>query len=292
MAPRVYVVNGVGTGCHGEVAHAFTKAGAEAEIVHMNEILRGLKPLSEADIINFPGGFSHGDILGAGMCAANELEHAEVKLGDGEKKVKDMLIEFAEKGKVIYGQCNGFQLLVKTGLLPGIDGDYSRQTVTLTHNDCGNYWVAPVLHLIEGDHFAYRGIESPLHIMCRHGEGKLLFYSPTGTMTEMEAEENRRIVNEKHVILRYADSDGEPTEKFPDNPNGSDEGIASLINTNGNIIGHMAHPEVGINISNDPRWPRIKDAMRRRGVKAADLDEKMLEDTCLQVFRNIVDYVK
>jgi phosphoribosylformylglycinamidine synthase len=294
MAPRVYVVNGVGIGCHEDVAHAFRRAGAEAQIVHMNEILRGIKPLSEADILNFPGGFCHGDILGAGMCAANELEHAEISFPDlmPDDKVKDELTMFAERGKVIYGQCNGFQLLVKTGLLPGIDSDYSKQTVTLTHNDCGNYWVAPVLHAVEGDHFAFKNVESPLYMWCRHGEGKLVFHSPSGSIPEEEAEATRTAVNKNHVLLRYMTPQGEIAEEFPDSPNGSVDGIGGLVSANGNIIGHMAHPEVGIYLSRDPRWFEMKDEMRRKGIKAEALDEKALEDRCLQVFRNIVDYVK
>ena len=132
MRPKAYVINGLGIGCHEEAAHAYEKAGADAEIVHIRQLLSGGKKfLFKSQILNLSGGFLHGDILGAGMCAANELEHSGIK---------DLLIEYAQRN-VIYGQCNGFQLLVKTGLLPGIYGDYSRQTVTLTHNDCGNYFV-------------------------------------------------------------------------------------------------------------------------------------------------------
>src|SRR3989344_164333 len=101
---KAYVINGLGIGCHQETAHAYRKAGADAEIVHIRQLLSGEKKLSDSQILNFSGGFLHGDILGAGMCAANELEHAGIK---------DLLIEYAQRN-VIYGQCNGFQLLVKT----------------------------------------------------------------------------------------------------------------------------------------------------------------------------------
>src|SRR3989344_7971168 len=113
---KVYVVSGLGIGCHEEAAHAYKRAGAEAEIIHIRQLLSGEKKLFNSQILNFSGGFLHGDILGAGMCAANELEHAAIH-DDGQlKKMKDMLVDYAEKGNVIYGQCNGFQLLVKTGL--------------------------------------------------------------------------------------------------------------------------------------------------------------------------------
>ncbi len=288
---KVYVIKGLGIGCHQEVAHAFEKAGAEAEIIHINQLLTDDKDLFKSQILNLTGGFLHGDILGAGMCAANELEHALSR--DKGKKIKDLLLEYSEKGNVIYGQCNGFQLLVKTGLLPGIDNDHSKQTVTLTHNDCGNYRVAPVLHKIEKPHFAFDGIDdSDLFLWCRHGEGKIQFYSDPGSISKTEGEENRRKVNEDHVLLRYADPlTFKPTEKFPYNPNGSNNAIAGLINSNGNIIGHMAHPEVSIYASRDPRWFARKDKLRRQGVMVKDLDGKQTEGVGLKIFKNIVKRV-
>lgn len=285
---KAYVVNGLGIGCHEEVAHAFEMAGAEAEIVHIRQLLSGEKNLFKSQILNLSGGFLHGDILGAGMCAANELEHATID----RRKVKDLLLEYAGKGNVIYGQCNGFQLLVKTGLLPGIGGDYSKQTVTLTHNDCGNYRVAPVLHRIERSHFAFEHVDdSDLYFWCRHGEGKIQFSSDSGLISKDEGEQNRKKVNENHVLLRYAvPGTTEIAEDFPHNPNGSVDGIAGLVNTDGNIFAHMAHPEVSIYFSRDPSWFEVKDRLRRKGIKAVNLNENMLEGVGLQVFENIVKY--
>ena len=220
---KVYVVSGLGIGCHEEAAHAYKRAGAEAEIIHIRQLLSGEKKLFNSQILNFSGGFLHGDILGAGMCAANELEHASIADGEGKKRIKDLLVEYAQKGNIIYGQCNGFQLLVKTGLLPGIDGDYSRQTITLTHNNYGIYRVDCVLHKIEEHdgkpHFAFERIDDPdLRLWCRHGEGKIQFYSDFGLISKEEGEKNRKIVNERHVLLRYADpSTMKATEKFPEN---------------------------------------------------------------------------
>jgi len=297
--PKVYVTNGLGIGCHEEVAHAYDRAGADAEIIHIKQLLSGEKRIFDAQVINLAGGFLHGDILGAGMCAANELEHAAVLSGDEEKKIKDLLIEFADKG-VIYGQCNGFQLLVKTGLLPGVDNDYSRQTVTLTHNDCGNYRVDYVLHSVDQDyvdqdnlcHFAFRGLEdSPFYLWCRHGEGKLMFHSGTGIAEKDKAEDIRWKVNRHYTLLRYVDKNsGRPTEEFPHNPNGSVDGIAGLVNFNGHIFGHMAHTEVGVYLSRDPRWFFIKDCLRRDGIKSSDIDEEMQQGVCLRIFQNIVDH--
>jgi phosphoribosylformylglycinamidine synthase subunit PurQ / glutaminase len=286
---KAYIIKGLGIGCHEEAAYAYEKAGAMSEIVHINQLLSGEKNVHDAGILNFPGGFLHGDMLGAGMCAANIIEHALSKNGE---KIKDILLKFAESGGIIYGQCNGFQLLVKTGLLPGINNDYSAQTVTLTDNDCGNYRVAPVFHIVEGKHFAFQGINS-MYIMCRHGEGKLQFSSEYGMVNKATGEQNRKAVNEKHVLLRYANpSTNAPTTEFPHNPNGSIDAIAGLTNEDGNIFAHMAHTEVGIYRSRSPEFYEWKEDMRRAGFKAKDLTEKMLEDIALQVFRNIVRQAK
>jgi phosphoribosylformylglycinamidine synthase subunit PurQ / glutaminase len=289
---KAYVINGLGIGCHEEAAHAYRVAGAEAEVVHIRELLSGEKPIKGTNIINFSGGFLHGDILGAGMCAANELEHAKIK---GES-VKEKLVKFAESDGVIYGQCNGFQLLVRTGLLPGIGGDYSKQTVTLTHNDCGSYRVGFTPHISEFPHFAFKSImqhDFPLYLWCRHGEGKLQFYSENGLVDEDDARRAREAVNENHVLLRYINPEtGDATTEFPHNPNGSIDGIAGLVNDNDHIFGHMAHTEAGIYRSRDPEWFGLRDACRRCGIPPDKMDELLIEGDCKQIFENIVNHVR
>ena len=288
-----YVIEGLGIGCQNEVAHAFEKAGAKALKVHYRQLLSEDVSMFDSQIINFSGGFLHGDMMGAAMCAANELERAAGFGEDEKKKFKDLLWEYAERGNVIYGQCNGFQVLVKTGLLPAVDNDYSKQTVTLTGNDCGNYRVDFVHHKIERPHFAFEGIdESDLYLWCRHGEGKVQFWSKYGSVSEEEGEEMRRRVNERHVLLRYAHPEmGELTEEFPWNPNGSVDGIAGLVNSNGNIFAHMAHTEVSVYASRDPRWFKWKDELRRQGHRPDEYwDEERLRGIGLKIFRNIVEY--
>jgi len=294
--PKVYVTNGLGIGCHEETAHAYLLAGADPEIVHIKQLLTGEKNVSDAQIIDFAGGFLQGDILGAGMCAANELEHALVQVSGKMARLKDRLIRFSDKG-VIYGQCNGFQLLVKTGLLPGINSDYSKQTVTLTHNDCGSYRVDYVTHKVDPvnrRHFAFDGLaDKPLDIWCRHGEGKLMFNSDSGLVPREEGEKVRKIVNARHVFLRYI----EPhtmcaTEQYPYNPNGSVNGIAGLVNANGHIFGHMAHTEVGVYKSRSPDWFFMKEMLRRKGRLSAALKEDDNKGDCFRVFENIVAYFK
>lgn len=281
---KAIVVYGLGIGCHNEVAHAYEKAKADVEIVHIRKLLDKPELLEDSQILNFPGGFLHGDILGSGICAANEIEHS---------KLKDILLDYASKGNVIYGQCNGFQLLVKLGLLPGIDGDYSKQTVTLTHNDCGSYRVAPVLHQPNRYHFAFKGIGEEFYLWCRHGEGKIQFCSPTGSISKNEAERNRKNVNLAHTLMWYKHPETkEITEKFPHNPNGSIDGIAGLFNRGGNIFGHMAHTEVSVYASRNPTWFAEKDKLRRKGLAAAAWRDERLEDIGLKVYRNIVKRCK
>ncbi len=290
---KALVVYGSGIGCHEDAKHAFEKAGAKAELVHISELFSGKRRLYEAQILNFSGGFLHGDILGAGMAAANELMHAEIKEGEQLRRMKDLLLEFVERQGIIYGQCNGFQLLVKTGLLPGVNNDYSKQTLTLTNNDCGSYRVDFVPHKVERKHFAFKGIDEVFWIWCRHGEGKIQFYSPYGQISKKEAQENREAVNQNHVILRYVDPfRGAPTENFSDNPNGSVDGIAGLCNSNGHIFAHMAHTEATIYLSRDPRFWQKMDELRRQGIPAEMLTQEKLEAICAKVFKNIVNYVK
>ncbi len=289
---KAYVLSGLGIGCHKEVAHAFELAGADAEIIHIRELLSGSKKLDEAQILNMTGGFLQADILGAGMCAANELEHASPN-GDGEKRLKDMLIDYADRGNIIWGQCNGFQLLVRTGLLPGIDDDYSQQVVTLTGNACGNYHVAFLYHGIENErkHYMFEGLDNRfLYLWCRHGEGNMQFHSEYGVVSAEQANDVRRTVNSNHVLLRYCDPYTQrPAPTGVHNPNGSADSIAGLVNENGNIIGHMAHTEVGIYLSRDPRFFKWKDELRRAGVAAKDIN---MEGECLRIYRNIVDHVR
>jgi phosphoribosylformylglycinamidine (FGAM) synthase-like amidotransferase family enzyme len=285
---KALVVQGMGIGCQQEVAHALQQAGAETELVHINSIFSAQINLANYQIINFCGGFLYGDLLGSGMCAANQLDLARFSSG---KSVKEALIEFARKGGTVYGQCNGFQLLVKLGLLPGIDGDYSRQPLTLSHNDCGSYRVDYVAHRVESNHFAFSGLEGQVfHLWCRHGEGKIEYYREYGSVDATQAAADFEVVRSKHVLLRYANQQtGAAALSFPDNPNGSVDAIAGLQDGTGYIFGHMAHPEVSVYSSRSPGWFSYKDALRRKGHAVQEYDHI---DIGSMIFRNIVNIYK
>ena len=280
---KALVVYGLGIGCHNETLSAYKLAGAEAELIHINSLLKISQSTLEAtQIINFSGGFLFGDILGSGMCAVNLIENSVL---DNQKKLQDVLWDFSENGKVIYGQCNGFQVLVKSGLLPAINKNHQEPVVSLSHNDCGSYRVDYVPHKVASDHFAFADLKDQLfYLWCRHGEGKISFSTKYSKIKESNAKENLQEVLNSHLLLNYVHPEtGKPTEEFPFNPNGSVLGIAGLKSANGRIFGQMAHPEVSVLKEQSPLWFKQKEEAKRSG-------QQILEPVGLKIFKNIVGY--
>jgi phosphoribosylformylglycinamidine synthase subunit PurQ / glutaminase len=255
---KAIVITGYGTNCETEMAHACRLAGADqVDIVHMSELLHGEKKLDNYHLLNLPGGFLDGDDLGAGQAGAHRMKYAEVK--DQGEKIQDQLFRFIEAGKLVIGVCNGFQVMVKTGLLPGLDGDYHRRQVSLTHNDSSRFedrWVA--LTVNEHSPCVFTKGMQKLYFPVRHGEGKFV----AGDEAVLE-----RIRNENLVVLRYAGlEDGEPTMRYPDNPNGSPDGIAGICDPTGRLFGLMPHPEAFLHRTNHPRWTREELPEEGQGV--------------------------
>jgi len=248
---RAIVITGNGTNCEMEAAHACRLGGFdEAVIAHIAEILSGEIRLDDFHFLNLTGGFLDGDDLGSAKAQANRLRYATVA-GTGEKLVEQFL-RFIADGKLILGVCNGFQLMVKMGVLPGIDGNHLNQTVTLTHNDCGrfqNRWV--YLKVDTGSPCVFtRGIEKGIYLPMRHGEGKFVCDSEE-TLNEIE----RRNL----AVFKYSDADyAAPTMEFPLNPNGSLNAIAGICDPSGRLMGLMPHPEAFVHYTQHPRWTREK----------------------------------
>jgi len=248
---RAIVITGNGTNCEMEAAHACRLGGFdEAVIAHIAEILSGEIRLDDFHFLNLTGGFLDGDDLGSAKAQANRLRYATVA-GTGEKLVEQFL-RFIADGKLILGVCNGFQLMVKMGVLPGIDGNHLNQTVTLTHNDCGrfqNRWV--YLKVDTGSPCVFtRGIEKGIYLPMRHGEGKFVCDSEE-TLNEIE----RRNL----AVFKYSDADyAAPTMDFPLNPNGSLNAIAGICDPSGRLMGLMPHPEAFVHYTQHPRWTREK----------------------------------
>lgn len=244
---NVLVIAGYGTNCQRETAHAATLAGADRVVVaHFSELLAGDVRLGDFNFLIFPGGFLDGDDLGAAQAAALRWRYA--KTASGAPLVNE-LKRFFDAGGLILGICNGFQLLVKLGMLPGTGpGAFERQ-VSLSHNDSARFedrWVH--LRTNQNSPCVFTSGLDGLFLPVRHGEGKLV---PKDGPT-LDALERDGL-----VALRYVDPEtGEPTMEYPHNPNGSPGGIAGLTDPTGRILGLMPHPEAYNHPTNHPSWTR------------------------------------
>ncbi len=264
MSVRALVLTGFGINCEEETAAAFRLAGAEAEIVHLNRVLGGQASIHEHDLLAFPGGFSFGDDLGSGKVLAHKLTHRKLPSG---RSLVDELGRFLADGKRVLGICNGFQILVKTGVLPFFG---EAQAVTLTRNDSHRFedrWVRLRVNP-ETRASALAGI-TDWELPVRHGEGKLVIGSD---------EARARIQAEGLDLLHYVDASGQPTDDYPDNPNGAELACAGLVDPSGQILGMMPHPEAYLSLYNHPAWTR-------RIREQPDLPE---QGAGLRLFENLV----
>ncbi len=256
MVPKVLVLRTAGTNCDNETEYAFQLAGAETARVHINQLIAGHTNLNEYHILVLPGGFAYGDDVSAGILLANEIRH---KLGD-------RLREFVGSGKLIIGICNGFQTLVRAGLLPGLDSQVA-QEATLANNESGKFecrWVH--LETQQSTCAFMNELKLRLYLPVAHAEGR--FTAPRHILNQLES--NRQ------VALRYVSSNG-VSARYPENPNGSDRDIAGICDPTGRILGMMPHPERFLTRLNHPRWTR------------QDILEK---GDGFGVFRNALDFVR
>lgn len=235
---QALVASGLGINCEREMAHACTIAGAKTHVVPVNALLQGTVELDDYALVCFPGGFAFADELGAGKVLANRFAHAESRL-------KERLASFVEKGNAILGVCNGFQLLVKVGLLPGKPAPLS---MSLAANDSSKFENRWVYHQVQPSNSIFTRDLTHLYLPVRHGEGKLL-----GNC------------DPRYIALKYTTESGEPTQHYPENPNGSPNAAAALSDETGRILGMMAHPEAALYFTQDPRWPHEKERRNRRG---------------------------
>ena len=266
---RALVLTGFGINCEEEFAAAYRLVGAEATIVHLNEVLHGRVSIHDFDILNFPGGFSFGDDLGSGVVLANKLRYRQN--GPDGRTLLDDIKQFIAAGKFVFGICNGFQVLVKLGLLPNLGGNVLPE-VTLTHNASGRYedrWVTLRVNPASNTPFL-KGIDK-LEVPVRHGEGRLVIPNEATQVAIETAGLN---------CLTYADFDGDPTDVYPFNPNGATLNCAGLTDTTGQVFGLMPHPEAFLSAYNHPDWAR-----RRR------VGQTNEEGQGLQIFKNIVAHI-
>jgi phosphoribosylformylglycinamidine synthase len=232
--PCVMIIHANGSNRDRDAALACTLAGTEPEVVHMNQILSGEKRMRDYHMLIVPGGFSYGDDLGAGKLWALNLRH----------RLNEDIQAFVKDGRPVMGICNGFQTLVKAGVLPGVEG------VTLTYNVSSQFecrWVK-LQPQVQSPCLFTEGLDEPIYCPVAHGEGRVVAHDPVG------------LWNDGLVALTYANATGEPTA-YPENPNGSDLAIAGLTNAAGNVLGLMPHPENHIFPWQHPNWRRGETGM-------------------------------
>jgi len=230
---QVLVLRAAGTNCDAETVHAWEQAGAAAEAVHVNRLMEAPTRLRDYQALTVPGGFSYGDDIAAGKLLANQLRH---HLGDELRR-------FVADGKLVLGICNGFQVLVKAGLLPGGEGSEEWVgKVTITSNSQGRFEDRWVYLRAEVKHSPWLEYSQILRVPVAHAEGRVL--------TD-DRQTLARLRSDNLVALRYVDAAGRRAG-FPVNPNGSIDDIAGLVDPTGRVLGLMPHPERNVHPGHDP----------------------------------------
>ncbi|MDD5022552.1 MAG: phosphoribosylformylglycinamidine synthase subunit PurQ [Candidatus ainarchaeum sp.] len=257
METHAAVLSGFGLNSEYETAYAIKLSGGNVDIIHLNQFIDAPSLLHTYNFLVLPGGFSYSDHLGAAKVFSNKLFF----------KLKKELSEFISEKKLILGICNGFQMLVKLGLLPYSD---FKQKVTLSYNDSGKFedrWVrlkanknSPCIYTKDIDFF---------DLPVRHGEGKLIIPNQEILFD---------ILNHNLFPLQYVDSEGK-LSGYPFNPNGSINNIAGLCDPTGRIFGLMPHPECYNTFANHPLWTSLSSKEIREGHG-------------LKIFKNAVNYLK
>lgn len=261
---KAAVLNGYGINCDKETRYALALAGAQAEFVHVNNLVFKNDDLRNYSILAIPGGFSYGDDILAGKVLASKLRYS----------LEEQTQQFIADGGLMIGICNGFQVMASLGVLPGFDGEYKTQHITLTGNDSGRFrddWVYLKFNP-ESPCVFTRGIEG-LCVPVRHGEGKFV---------PRDDEILQRLHANGQVVARYANENLEIANGvFPFNPNGSIDDIAGICDPTGRIFGLMPHPEAYLFPWQHPLWTR----QERQGTLPD-------EGPGVQVFRNAVEFVQ
>lgn len=266
---RAVVLRAAGINCDMETEYALELAGAKAKRVHINRSIEDKKLLDEYQIIVFPGGFSYGDDVAAGKILANQIVH----------HLYEPLRKFIDAGKLVLGICNGFQVLVKAGILPGSFNDEQRtmnneQRVTITYNDSGKFEDRWVYLAPQTDRCIFIEPGRQIYLPIAHGEGKVVTYDDD-TLEKLKAG--------GYVAFKYVDKDGNEGA-YPVNPNGSVGSIAGLTDSTGRVLGLMPHPERHIRLTQHPHWSRLRATSDKR--QAANYSDGMV------MFANAVKFIR
>ena len=257
---KVCILQSDGTNCDNELFFAFKKVGGSPEFVHVNELRDKSKSLKNFDILALPGGFSYGDDIASGKILAIELISF----------LKQEIEKFKKGEGLIIGICNGFQTLVRTGLLPF--GKMGVMDATLAANDSGHFECRWIKLKLQRSKCVFLKKNSIGWFSVNHGEGKFLGNSETLKKIEVQ----------DLVVFRYVNEKGNPTQEYPKNPNGSLNAIAGITDPTGRVLGLMPHPEKFVDTTQYPNWRR-----ERRGFSS-----KIEKPHGLFIFEDMVNYVK
>ena len=254
---KAIVLRAAGINCDMETEYALELAGAKAQRMHINRIIEDKTLLEEFQIIVFPGGFSYGDDVAAGKILANQIKH----------HLSEPIQKFIDDGKLVLGICNGFQVLVKTGILPGNNSTKHQEEVTITYNDSGKFEDRWIYLAPQTDKCIFIEPGRQIYLPIAHGEGKVV---------TKDAATLEKLKSDSHVAFKYVDENGKEGD-YPINPNGSMDSIAGLTDTTGRILGLMPHPERFVRPTQHPHWSRLKEK--------ADSDG-------MTIFNNAVKYIQ
>lgn len=269
MNPKALIITGYGINCEEETAKCFNWSGAEAEIVHINDLINNKNKLKEYQIMAFPGGFSYGDDTGSGNAMANKIRN----------NLNDEVLKFAQEDKLIIGICNGFQIITNLGLLPATLKDsqaqYGTRQAALMPNSTARYQCRWIWLKNQSEKCIWtKGIDQ-IHLPVAHGEGN--FYTEDETFKQMQKNEQ--------IAFSYINEDGSPAEgKFPANPNGALHDLAGICDPSGRIFGLMPHPERFNSFTNEDGWELKKELLLRAG------KELPKEGAGMKIFQNAVEY--
>jgi phosphoribosylformylglycinamidine synthase I len=241
---KALVLRAAGINCDVETQYALELSGCQTQRIHINAIIENPDLLKTFHILVIPGGFSYGDDVAAGKILANQIIH----------HLADRLNAFIESGKIVLGICNGFQVLIKTGILSKIEQN-GKQQLTITNNDSGRYEDRWVYLEPSSKKCVFIDQDRRIYLPMAHGEGKIVFENE-GVLEKLKKDDR--------IVFRYVDENGN-FGPFPINPNGSTDSIAGLCDSTGRVLGLMPHPERFVRFTQHPHWTRLKDKTRADG---------------------------
>jgi phosphoribosylformylglycinamidine synthase I len=256
MEVKAVVLRAAGINCDVETVYALEMAGAETQALHINRIIEDKTLLKQFHILVFPGGFSYGDDVAAGKILANQVMH----------HLSEPVQKFIDDGKLVLGICNGFQVLVKVGILPGNETG-QKQPVTITYNDSGKFEDRWVYLAPQTKRCVFVNAGRQIYLPIAHGEGKVVT-KDTASIDKLKSD--------GYIAFKYVDQNGKEGG-YPINPNGSVDSIAGLTDSTGRVLGLMPHPERHVRHTQHPQWSRLENKGEADG---------------MTIFTNAVKYVQ